>query len=158
MIGNDFDVPVMYQDLGTYSMNQSAGMMTPGMMPSMAPGMMPGMMPGAMSGTAAGGNSLGGVTMKPQLENDTLDLINKKHQEDKNTIKKVGLALGALLLIGFVPHFRKQITKSGGVGKYLKKQWKDVVDSFKNIGKPKPTKWQKFKGWISKPFKRKAKP
>ena len=124
MIGNDYDIPVMYQDLGTYSMNPFC--MPPG-------GMMPGM---PMYGGIGSTSYLGGVTLAPQLEHDKVQLMNKKEQDGNKTLKNVAKALGVLLLIGYVPYFRKQITKAGGIGKYISKQWKAAVSSVKKWFKP----------------------
>ena len=128
MIGNDYDIPVMYQDLGTYSMNPF-GVPTGGGM----------MMPG-MYGAGIGTSYLGGVRLAPQLEHDKVELINKKEQEGNKTIKNVAKALGALLLIGYVPYFRKQITKAGGIGKYISKQWNSLTQGIKKMFKP-TTPW-----------------
>ena len=74
MIGNDYDIPVMYQDLGKYSMNPF-GMPMGGMMPGMY---------------GIGSTSyLGGVTMAPQLEHDKVELINRKNKEGNKTFKTV---------------------------------------------------------------------
>lgn len=124
MIGNDYDIPVMYQDLGTYSMNPF-GVPTGGGM----------MMPG-MYGAGIGTSYLGGVRLAPQLEHDKVELINKKEQEGNKTIKNVAKALGALLLIGYVPYFRKQITKAGGIGQYISKQWNSLTQGIKKMFKP----------------------
>ena len=120
----DYDIPVMYQDLGTYSMNPFGGVSSP-MQTSY----------------------LEGAKMQPPLENDKVELINKKEQEGKKTLKKAVYILGALLLIGFIPHFRKQIIKSGGLGKYIKNCWNALTTSVKNVFNPTPktTMWQKFK-------------
>ncbi|MBO6087805.1 hypothetical protein J6P92_05620 [bacterium] len=119
MLGNDFDTPIMYQDLANYSMG-------PMSMPMMG-GMMPGMYP----------SYLGGTQMPRQLDHDKVEIINKKNREAKNTAKKVAIALGVILLAGFIPYFRKNIKAAGGIKNYLSNAWQ----SFKNwIGiKPKAT-------------------
>ena len=142
MIGSDYDIPVMYQDLGTYSMNPYG--MPVGMVGGMPGMMMPGMM--GMYNT----NYLGGTTMQPILCQDKLDLIAKKEKEDNNTLKKVGLGIGALLLVGFIPYFRKNIKKAGGIGKYIKNAWNSIVNSFKGNNQPKVSWWQKFKNFFKK--------
>ena len=141
MIGNDYDIPVMYQDLGKYSMNPF-GMPVGGMMPGMYGGMYP--------------SYLGGVTMAPQLEHDKVELKKKKNKEGNKTFKTVAKAVGALLLLGYIPYFRKRIIKSGGIGKYISKQWTALTNSFKNVFSPKPklSRWQRFKNW----FRRTPKP
>lgn len=123
MIGNDYDIPVMYKDLGTYSMNPfgspyGGGMMMPGMMPGMYNGI------GSMS-------YLGGVRLAPQLEHDKVQLINRKEREGNKTLKNVAKALGVLLLIGFIPHFGKHIKKAGGIGKYISKQCSSMFRGIK---------------------------
>ncbi len=140
MIGNDYDIPVMYQDLGTYSMNpfgvpNGGGMMMPG-----------------MYGAGIGTSYLGGVTMAPQLEHDKVELMNRKDKEGNKTLKNIAKALGVLLLIGYVPYFRKQITKAGGIGKYLSNGWKAFTNSVKNTFSPQPklSRWQRFKNWFNK--------
>ena len=64
MIGNNFDTPVMYQDLAKSSMP-----------PFLTP-----MMPAT--------NYLGGVQMPRQLDHDKLEIINKKRKEDKRNCRK----------------------------------------------------------------------
>ena len=123
MIGNDYDIPVMYKDLGTYSMNPfgspyGGGMMMPGMRPGMYGGI------GSMS-------YLGGVRLAPQLEHDKVQLINRKEREGNKTLKNVAKALGVLLLIGFIPHFGKHIKKAGGIGKYISKQCSSMFRGIK---------------------------
>jgi hypothetical protein len=116
MIGSDYDTPIMYQDLGAYSMNPS------------------GMPVGGMMGMPYANTSyLGGVTMQPQLCQDKVDLMNKKDAEGKNTFKKIAITLGALLLIGYVPYFRKQIKKAGGIAKYLSNHWTNISTKVKNM-------------------------
>lgn len=144
MIGNDYDIPVMYQDLGTYSMN-----------PFGVPGGGGMMMPG-MYGGIGSTSYLGGVRLAPQLEHDKVQLINQKDKEGHKTLKTVAKVLGVLMLLGFIPHIGKQITKAGGLGKYISKQWNALTGSISNIFNPKPkvSAWQKFKNL----FKRTPKP
>ena len=108
----DYDVPVMYQDLGAYSMNC--------------------MMP--MSGMVPNTNYLGGVKMQPILCKDKVELINKKDKEGLSTAKKLGLAIGVLFLAGYIPYFRKQISKAGGIKACLSNGW----NKFKNLFKKTP--------------------
>ena len=147
MIGNDFDTPIMYQDLANYSMG-------PMSMP-----MMGGMMPGMMGGLNT--SYLGGTRITPQLDHDKVEIMNRKNKEAKNTAKNVAIALGVIFLAGFIPYFRKKITSAGGIKKYLSNSW----NSFKNLFKstppappappaPKTSRWQAFKNW----FKPKATP
>lgn len=123
MIGNDYDIPVMYKDLGTCSMNPFGSPYGGGMM-------MPGMMPGMYGGIGSMSN-LGGVRLAPQLEHDKVQLINRKEREGNKTLKNVAKALGVLLLIGFIPHFGKHIKKAGGIGKYISKQCSSMFRGIK---------------------------
>jgi hypothetical protein len=134
MIGNDFDTPIMYQDLGNYTMN-------PMTMPF-----------GGMTSSSY----LGGVQMPRRLDHDKLELINHKNKEGNSTFKKAMLGIGACLLLGYIPVLRKGITKAGGIGNYLK-------NLFKSTPKPTPTPktslWAKTKTWFQNAFtKMKGKP
>lgn len=146
MIGGDFDTPIMYQDLANYTMNP----MYPVGMPF-----------GGMVGGIGSTPYLGGVQMRPQLDHDKVQLMNKKSEEGKSTFKKALLGIGACLLLGFIPVVRKGIKNSGGVWEYLKglfskqpaKQswWQRFKNKFKKTpatgGTQSPSKWSKFKGW-----------
>ena len=135
MIGNDFDTPIMYQDLANYSMG-------PMSMP-----MMPGMMPGMVGGMNT--SYLGGTRISPQLDHDKVEIINRKENEAKNTAKKVAIALGVIFLAGFIPYFRKKITSAGGIKKYLSNGWDSFKNMFKSNPTPaKPSRWQAFKNWF----------
>jgi hypothetical protein len=113
MLG-EYDVPIMYQDLGNY-------------MPSpMMGGMMPGMMPMYPS-------YLGDVHMQQLPERDMVQLANKKDNQGKKTAKLLAKIIGAALLIGYIPYFRKQITNAGGIGKYCKNNWTKLIDAIKKI-------------------------
>lgn len=143
MIGGDFDTPVMYQDLANYTMS-------PMYMPF-----------GGMTAGGVGSSSyLGGVQMRPQLDNDKVQLMNKKSEEGKSTFKKAMLGIGACLLLGFIPVVRKGIKNSGGVLNYVKSLFTKAPKKasrwsrFKNWCsgkwtklKGKPDKWNRFKGW-----------
>ena len=122
MIGDNFNVPIMYQDLANSAMG-------PLNMPF-----------GGMIGTGIpyGYNTsyLGGVQMQRQPDKDKLVIQNQKENEDKNTLK---IALGVLALaagLGCIPIVRKGIKKAGGVIPYLKKLWKgnntSVMTKIKN--------------------------
>ena len=123
MVGDNFNVPIMYQDLANSTMG-------PLNMPF-----------GGIYGTGmpvSGYNTsyLGGVQMQQQPDRDKLVIKNKKENEDKNTLKK---ALGVLALVvglGCIPILRKGIKKAGGVIPYLKKLWKgnntSVMTKIKN--------------------------
>lgn len=130
MLGGDFDTPIMYQDLGKYTM---------GGIPPMY---------GGMYGSGIIGNSsyLGGVQIRPQLDHDKVQLINKKNKEGKDTFKKAMLGIGACLLLGFIPVIKKGIKKSGGVGKYIKDVWTSLT-----APKAKKTSlWQRIKNKFKK--------
>lgn len=112
MIGGDFDVPIMYQDLA----NSTMGPM------SMPFGGMVGMPGAGMYNTSY----LGGVKMHRQPDHDKVQIMNKKEKEDKNTLKKALLVLGGIVLLGSIAPLRKSIKKAGGLGEYLKKGWNSV--------------------------------
>lgn len=134
MIGNNFDTPVMHQDLANYSMSP--------------------MNFGMMGMPYANTNYLGGVRMQPQLDHDKLQVINKKKQESKSTLKKALAAMGIILAVGFIPVLGKSIKKAGGVGKFLSNQWTKITNWFKGTpattSAPKKSFWQKVKGWFKK--------
>ena len=98
MIGGDFDVPIMYQDLANSTMS-----------PMNIPfGMMPGMYGvGMYGGGMANTSYLGGVQMRQQPDRDKVEILNKKENSDKNTF-------------GSIAPLRKSIKKAGGIGSYLK--------------------------------------
>ena len=111
MIGGDFDVPIMYQDLANSTMS-----------PMNIPfGMMPGMYGvGMYGGGMANMSYLGGVQMRQQPDRDKVEILNKKENSDKNTFKKAMMVLGGLILLGSIAPLRKSIKKAGGIGSYLK--------------------------------------
>lgn len=115
MVGGDFDIPIMYQDLANYTMG---------------PMMMP------LGSITAGNTSyLGGTQMKPQLDHDKIEIMNKKEAEGKSTAKKVALGLGAVFLMGFVSClFGKKGLKTS-----LSNLWTKI--------KGQPNKWGRFKAW-----------
>ena len=65
-----------------------------------------GSMCGPMGGYGVGGfyntNYLGGVTMQPKLNQDTVHIIRAKDNENNNGLKKFGIATLALLGFGIV--------------------------------------------------------
>ena len=131
MLGNDFDTPIMYQDLANYTMSP---------MSPIGFGMNPAMGVGPMGTIGTGGYNtsyLGGIQVKPQPDKDSVEIMNRKNQECYSTLKKVALTAGALFLLGFIPYFGKQIKKSGGIISYIKNLWKKP--------QPKISRWQKFK-------------
>lgn len=142
MVGDNFNVPIMYQDLANSTMG-------PLNMPF-----------GGIYGTGmpvSGYNTsyLGGVQMQQQPDRDKLVIKNKKENEDKNTLKK---ALGVLALVvglGCIPILRKGIKKAGGFGKYMKNKWADITDFFKGKSNKssntnKVSFWQKVKNKFSR--------
>lgn len=130
MVGGNFDIPIMYQDLANYTMS---------------PMSMP-MMP---FGGITGGSStsyLGGTQIKPQLDQDKVEIMNKKDAEGKSTAKKVALALGAVFLIGFIPGLfgkKSLVSKIGG----LFKSGKTSLSNFWTKIKGQPNKLGRFKAW-----------
>lgn len=137
MLG-DYDVPVMYQDLGNYTPSY----IMPGMI---MPGMMPGMMPGT--------SYLGGVQLHQQPERDKIELMNKKDKDGKKTAILLAKIIGAALLIGYIPYFRKSINNAGGFKEYVKKGWNSLVAAIKGTTPPAPPKvscWQKIKNFFKR--------
>lgn len=125
MIGGDFDTPVMYQDLANYSM--------------------PPMQMGMPFGGMVGGNTsyLGGVQLKRQLDHDKVQLINKKNEEAKSTLKKALIGIGVCLAIGFIPVICKNVKNAGGVWQYIKGLFTKTPPAPPST--PKPSLWQRFK-------------
>lgn len=112
MIGDNFNVPIMYQDLANSTMGPL----------NMSLGGMPGV------GMPIGSSSyLGGVRMQQQPDRDKLEIKHKKENEDKNTFKK---AIGVLALavgIACIPVLRKSIKNAGGLSSYMKDKWSGLV-------------------------------
>jgi hypothetical protein len=137
MIGGDYDTPIMYQDLANSTMNPfNIGM-------------------GGMYGGGIGTSSyLGGVQMRPQLDHDKVQLMHKKDQEGKRTLKKALLAIGGIIAIGFIPVISKGIKKSGGIGGYMKKLWNGLTGKTPapapTPAPAKPSLWQRFKNVFKK--------
>ena len=96
---------------------------------------------------------LGGIT-GGYIDQDKINLMNKKENEDRSTMKKALAALGIIVAIGCIAPLRKSIKSAGGIGKYLKNQWTNVVNAFKGNKPPKVSWWQKVKNV----FSRKPKP
>lgn len=91
MIGNNFDTPVVYQDLANYTMN-----------PMMSPlGMYGGGMYGGMYG--ANVSYLGHVQLRPQPDHDKVQIMNKKNQEGKRNFKRAMIAIGLMIVGSFIP-------------------------------------------------------
>ena len=118
VIGNDFETPIMYQDLANYSMG-----------PMVAPF-------GWMTNPYST-NMLHGTAMPRQLDADKVEIMKQKENQDKSTFKKAAIALGVILAAGFIPFVRKGI-KNGNL-------WQSVKDLFKSGPKqpimPRIKKW-----------------
>lgn len=123
MINNDFDTPIMYQDLANYSMG-----------PITTPF-------GAVT-NPYNKSLLGGTTMQRQLDEDKVEINKQKENQDKNTFKKVALGLGLILAAGFIPAIRKGI-KNGNL-------WKSIKDAFKSTPKSQQPLMPKVKNWFGK--------
>ena len=150
MLGNDFETPIMYQDLANYNMGLMA-------VPPM------GITGSPYANPYANSNLLGGTSMPKQLDKDKIEIMNTKKEQDKSTFKKVLGILGVCLALGTIPVVRKSIRKAGGIGKYLKNKWTSIVN-FVTGKKTKPPMGKRFKNWCSKTwngfkniFKRKKK-
>lgn len=126
MIGNNFDTPIMYQDLANSTMS---------------PFSMP---------IAPATSYLGGVRLPRQLDHDKLEIINKKEKQDKKNFKKALILIGSCLALGFIPGIRKNITKAGGIGKYISNKWTSFKNWISGTKTPKPSLWQRFKGLFKK--------
>lgn len=127
MIGNDFETPIMYQDLANYTMGP---MSTPFM------------------ANPYNTQLLGGTSMPRQLDQDKVEIMNKKEKQDIGNGKKVLGALGAILLIGAIPILRKNIKKAGGIGKYFENKWNSLVNFVKG-NKRKQNSSKTFKDWFN---------
>lgn len=138
MIGGDFDIPVMYQDLANSTMSPM----------NLPLGTMSGMYGAGMYGGVGNTNYLGGVKMRQQPDRDKVQIMNKKENEDKNTAKNILLGLGALVALGSIPVLRKSIKKAGGLTKYAQNGW----NSLKNFVTGKN---QKSGNWFTRLFHRK---
>ena len=130
MVGGDFDIPIMYQDLANYTMS---------------PMMMP------LGSITAGNTSyLGGTQMKPQLDHDKIEIINRKEAEGKSTAKKVALGLGAVFLVGFISCLFGKKGLASKVGGFLSRSYQSCKTHLSNFGtkiKGQPIKWGRFKAW-----------
>ena len=93
---------------------------------------------------------LGGVKMRRQLDHDKLDIIKKKGKEDKKNLKKALIVIGSCLALGFIPVLRKNITKAGGIKKFISNKWTSFKNWLLNKNTPKPTWYQKIKAKFSK--------
>ncbi len=124
MLGNDFDIPIMHQDLANYTMGPMA-------------------MPIGLN-NPYGTNMLGGVRMASPLAHDSVNIHKQKDKESLTSFKKALIAIGAILTIGMLPAAKKNIKKAGGL-------WQFIKNSFKKKP-PKPVKtpiMQKIKSWCS---------
>lgn len=133
MIGGDFNTPIMYQDLANSTM---------GPMPYTTGVPM-------MYGYGMGCN-LGGVKMRRQLDKDKIEIMHKKEQQDKSTLKKALWIIGGAIALCSIPILRKNIKKAGGLKKYAQNCW----TSLKNFVKGKP---KKQGNWFTRLFNRNKK-
>ena len=132
MVGGNFDIPVMYQDLASYTIN-----------PVPVPF-------GAM--TPYGYGNTGNVNIKPQLDNDKVELMNKKSDEGLSTAKKVGIGLAVVFAMGFIPQlFGKKSLQSRIIDLY--KKHSPAVKTFAQNTwtkiKGQQNKWGRFKTYCS---------
>ena len=151
MIGGDFDVPIMYQDLA----NSTMGPM------SIPLGTMSGMYGAGMYGHMGNTNYLGGVQMRRQPDKDKVQIMNQKENQDKNTAKKVLIGLGAMIVLGSIPVLRKSIKKSGGIVNYVKKLFSPsmslsdkIKNGFKAVGRGVAWPFKVTGKCIAWPFKK----
>ena len=114
LINDDFNTPVIYQDLANSTMrpmNYNLGGMY-----------------------RTGPSLLNGVQMQSQLSEDKVE-INKaqKAKGDGQLLKNVGLFLLGAAAIGFIPSMRKNIKNAGGIGKFVNKQFNKISNWGKNL-------------------------
>ncbi len=118
MVGNDFDTPIMHQDLANYAMGPLSAPFGNDIHPYNT-------------------NMLRGSTMPRQLDADKVEIMKQKEKQDKSTFKKAVVTLGVILAAGFIPFIRKGI-KNGNL-------WQSVKDLFKSSPKqsimPRVKKW-----------------
>ncbi len=117
MIGENFNTPLMYQDLANSTMG-----------------------PMYMHGIYGGGMYsplLGDVRLARQLDHDKFQVINKKEKEGTNTMKLAGAALAIILAIGGIGRVRKGIKAAGGFTKYIGNKWDDFICWIKGTKKSK---------------------
>lgn len=125
MIGDDFNTPIMYQDLANSTM---------GTMPYTTG------IPPAMYGYGMGGTSyLGGTQMRQQPDRDKVEIMRQKENQDKSTLKKALWILGGAIALGSIPVLRKSIKKAGGLKKYVQSCWNSIKTWV--TGKPKKGNW-----------------
>lgn len=138
MVG-DFEIPIMYQDMANYTMS---------------PMSMPMMPFGNVTGAGQYGNTsyLGGTQIKPQLDSDKIEIMNKKEAEGKSTAKKVALGLGVVFLMGFIPGLFGKKSVFSQLSGFLSKHSKTAKTHLSNFWtklKGKPNKLARFKAWCS---------
>lgn len=132
MVG-DFDIPIMYQDMANYTMS---------------PMNMPVMPFGGVTGTSY----LGGTRIKPQLDQDKIEIMNKKEAEGKSTAKKIALGLGVVFLMGFIPGLFGKKSVFQNASEFLSKHSASAKTHLSNFWtklKGKPDKLNRFKAWCS---------
>lgn len=131
MIGDNYNVPIMYQDLANSTMG-------PLNMP------LGGICGIGMPPVGYNTSYLGGVQMQRQPDRDKLVIKDKKENEDKNTFKKALGVLAVVVGLACIPALRKSIKKAGGFNQYMKNKWEGIVDFFKGNNN-KVSWWQKVK-------------
>lgn len=146
MLGGDFGTPIMYEDIGKYYTGMNP-MMMPGMYGMYGMGMMP-------YGMGMMNPYLGKVQLQPILDHDKVQIMNKHKEEDKSTFKKAMLALGGLLLIGFIPTIRKGIKNSGGVINYIKNLYHGTLPKGPSFGQKVKNAFGKFGSGTKSLFKK----
>lgn len=114
MIGSNFDLPIMYQDLAESSM----------------------MMPMMPFGTALASPYLGGVQLQRQLDADKVYLQHRDDENTKKTARRALSVIGVIAGITFLPALFKSVKTSGGIVKYFKDGW----NSLRTMCKSKPVK------------------
>ena len=97
MIGDDFNTPIMYQDLA----NSTMGPMPYTVGVPMTNGYITG---------GYGRSLLGGAKMRRQLDNDKIEIMNQKEKQDKSTLKIALWVIGGALALGSIPVLRNSNT------------------------------------------------
>ena len=134
MIGSNFDTPIMYQDLATSTMPPMTSF-------------------GMYGGMYGGVPHLYGIKLPPNLNKDKVELMHKKDEECKSSVKKALIAIAICFGVGFIPTLRKSIKNAGGIGKFIKNQWNNLVNWVKGTNTQQTQKqgwWQKLKNKFKK--------
>ena len=134
VMGSMFGMPMYDPDLMGMGSVATNGMGGAGMMPMMGMGMMP-MMGGFNT------NYLGGVSLKPNLSNDTVTIMHAKEREAESNMKTIGgLALAAITITSLI-----------GLFKGKKTPWIDSIKSFfgKKTTTPAPATTSTGRVWYN---------